>query len=112
MRNTNTGGSRLKNRKSGELYQAIQEKQLEILFTGESTYWPTDINKSPDLLDFFIFQGLSHDSLDIRPNLECASNYTPIIATISIHIITHPKPPKLHNSQTNWEAFRTQIEEN
>jgi hypothetical protein len=22
------------------------------------------------------------------------------------------KPPKLHNNQTNWEAFRNQIEEN
>jgi hypothetical protein len=35
-----------------------------------------------------------------------------MIATISTQIITHQKPPKVHNSQTNWEAFRTQIEEN
>jgi hypothetical protein len=95
-----------------ELYQTIQEKQLEILSTGEPTYWPTDINKTPDLLDFFIFKGLLHNSLYIRPNLEIASDHTPIIATISTHIITHQKPPKLHNSQTNWEAFRTEIEEN
>jgi hypothetical protein len=46
--------------------------------------------------------------LDINPNLEIASDHTPIIATISTHI----KTPKLHNSQTNWEAFRTHIEEN
>jgi hypothetical protein len=38
-------------------------------------------------------------------------DHTPIIATISTHNITHQKPPKLHNSQTNWEAYRTQIEE-
>jgi hypothetical protein len=48
----------------------------------------------------------------MRTNLEVASDHPPIIATISTHIITHQKPPKLHNSQTNWEAFRTQIEEN
>jgi hypothetical protein len=60
---------------------------------------------------FFIFKGLSHNSLYIRHNLQTAS-ITPIIATISTHIITHQKLPKLHNSQTNWEAFRTQIEEN
>jgi hypothetical protein len=35
-----------------------------------------------------------------------------MIATGSTHIITHQKPPKLHNSQTNWEALRTDIEEN
>jgi hypothetical protein len=29
-----------------------------------------------------------------------------------MHIITHQKPPKLHNSQTKWEAFKTQIGEN
>jgi hypothetical protein len=52
---------------------------------GESTYWPTDINKTPDLLDFFIFKVLLHNSLDIRPNLEIASDHTPIIATISTH---------------------------
>jgi hypothetical protein len=55
-------GSRLINPKVRELYQTIQEKQLEILSTGEPTYWPTDINKTPDLLDFFIFKGLSHNS--------------------------------------------------
>jgi hypothetical protein len=67
---------------------------------------------APDLLDFFIFKGLLHNSLDIRPNLEIASDHIPIIATISTHIITRQKPPKLHNSQINWEALRTQIEEN
>jgi hypothetical protein len=100
------------NPKGRELYQTIQEKQLEIISTGKPTYWPTDIHKTPDLLDFFIFKGLSHNSLDLRPNLEIASYHTPIIATISTHIITRQKPLKLHNSQTNWEAFRNKIEEN
>jgi hypothetical protein len=45
--------------------EIIQEKQLEILSTGELTFWPTDINKNLDLLDFFIFKGLSHNSADI-----------------------------------------------
>jgi hypothetical protein len=81
-------GSCLINSKCRELYQTVQEKQLEVLSTGEPTYWPTDINKTPDLLDFFIFKGLSRNSLDIRPNLEIASDHTPIIATISTHIIS------------------------
>jgi hypothetical protein len=107
-------GSRLINPTGHELYQTVQEKPLEILSTGEPTYWPTGINKTPDQLHFFIFKVLSHNSLDVRtnPRLGIASDLTPIIATISTHIITRRKPPKLHNSQTNWEAFRTQIEEN
>jgi hypothetical protein len=58
MRNTNTGV----NPKDHKLYETIQEMKLEILSTGEPTYWPTDINKTPDLLDFFIFKGLQHNS--------------------------------------------------
>jgi hypothetical protein len=34
------------------------------------------------------------------------------MATNSAHIITHQKPAKLHNGQTNWEAFRTKNEKN
>jgi hypothetical protein len=105
-------GSRLINPKCRGLYQSIREKQLEILSTGDPTYWQTYINKTPDLLDFFIFKSLSHNFLDIRPNLEIVSDHTPIIATISTHIITHQKPPKLHNSKTHWEAFRNEIEDN
>jgi hypothetical protein len=54
-------GSRLISLKGRELYQTIQEKQLEILSTGEPTYWPTDINKTPGLLDVSIIKGLSHN---------------------------------------------------
>jgi hypothetical protein len=79
---------------------------------GEPIYWPTDINKTQDLLDLFTFKRLLHNSLDKKLNLEIASDHTPIMTTISTHIITHQKPRKLHNSQTNWEAFRAQIEEN
>jgi hypothetical protein len=73
---------------------------------------PTDIKKTPDLPDFFIFKWLSHGSLDIRTNLEIASYHTPIIATISTHIITHQKPPRLHKIKKYREAFRPQTDEN
>jgi hypothetical protein len=46
------------------------------------------INKTRDLLDF-IFKGPSHNSLDIRPNLEIALDLTTIITTISTHITIH-----------------------
>jgi hypothetical protein len=57
-------GSRLNNPKGRKLHQTIQKKQLEILSTGKP-----DINKTPDLLDFFTFKGLLYNSLGIRHNL-------------------------------------------
>jgi len=49
-------GSRLTNTKGNELHQAIQEYHCEVLTTGKPTYWPTDLNKIPDLIDFFLSQ--------------------------------------------------------
>jgi hypothetical protein len=86
------------------------KKSIHILV--EPTYWPTDVTKTPDLLDYFIFKGLSDIFLDIQPNLEIASDHIPKIVTISTHVITRQEPTKLHNSKINWEAFRNQSEEN
>jgi hypothetical protein len=105
-------GSTLTTLKGRELYKTIKENKLEILSTGEPTYWPTDVNRTPDLIDFFIFKGLSHNYLDIKPNLEIASDHTPIIATISTHILTRKQPSKLHTRNINWDVFRNQIDEN
>jgi hypothetical protein len=74
---------------------------------GEPTYWPTDINKTPDLLDFFIFKGLLHNSLDIRQSRYSIGSHT----NNRHHQYRYYNSPKLHNNETNWEAFRTQIEE-
>jgi hypothetical protein len=76
---------------------------------GEPTYWPTNINKTPDVLHFFIFERLSHHSLGIKPNFrDSIRSHT----NNCDHQCTYYNSPELHNSQTNWEAFRTQIEEN
>ena len=47
-------GSRLTNTKGNKLHQAIQEYHCEVLTTGKPTYWPTDLNKILDLIDFFV----------------------------------------------------------
>jgi hypothetical protein len=72
---------------------------------------PTDVTKTPDLLDYYTFKGLSNNDLDIQPNVETASDYTPMIVTISTHIITRQKSTKLHNCKIDWEGFRNQNEE-
>ena len=47
-------GSRLTTTKGSELNKAIQETGGSFHSTGKPTYWPTDPNKIPALLDFFI----------------------------------------------------------
>ena len=47
-------GARLTTTKGKELREAIREMGCNYHTTGKPTYWPTDIGKIPDLLDFFI----------------------------------------------------------
>ena len=52
-------GSRLIAPKVRNLLHVIQHNDLNYLSTGEPTYWPADLNKNPDLLDFAITNGIS-----------------------------------------------------
>ena len=58
-------GSRLTTTKGRDLSKVLQEKNSSFLSTGSPTYWPTDDNKIPDLLDFFITNGISTTYTDI-----------------------------------------------
>jgi len=55
-------GSRLTTTKGRELSKVIQEKNYSFLSTGTPTYWPTDGNKIPDLIDFFVTNGISQNT--------------------------------------------------
>ena len=83
----NVWGSRLTTTKGRELLKATQEQNYLYLSTGTPTYWPTDSNKTPDLLDFFVTKGISSGYTDIQPCYDLTSDHSPIIATISTSII-------------------------
>jgi hypothetical protein len=52
-------GARLITPKGRNLLHAINRQNCKYLSTGEPPYWPTDPNKLPDLLDFFILHGIT-----------------------------------------------------
>lgn len=61
-------GSRLTITKGRELHNVIRELGCDYHFMEKPTYWPTDVNKIPDLLDFFITRKLSANFVDIEQN--------------------------------------------
>ena len=71
-------GSRIKTPR-GRTLEKYRTNNLNILSTGKTTYWPTDLNKTSDLLDFAVIKGLNANKLKITPNLELNSDHTPII---------------------------------
>ena len=99
-------GSRLTTKKGRELSKMLQEKNYSFLSTDSPKYWPTDDNKIPDLLDFFITTGISKTYVDIQASCDLTSDHTPIIATISTSSAVRQPPPRVYNLQTNWETYR------
>ena len=45
--------------KSRELFHAIIALNLSVISTDQPTYWPSDKNRIPDLLDFVVTEGIS-----------------------------------------------------
>ena len=99
-------GSRLVTARGKNLPKSITTNNLNYLTTYEPTYWPTDTNKIPDLLDFIITKNISPRYVQINSSTELSSDHTPVIATVGSAIIENPPNGLIHNQLTNWQLFR------
>lgn len=105
-------GSRLTTTKGRELYSAASELKCDFESSGHPTYWPTDTNKTPDLLDFFITRGLSSHYLKTEHCLDLNSDHSPVILTLSDSVITSDVPPRLTNPRTDWSKYQSFLTNN
>lgn len=103
-------GSRLTTTKGKNLLAACRQLNCETLSTGKPTYWPTDPNKIPDLIDFFIVKNISTNYLLIEEGWDMNSDHSPILLTLSDNIIKKENPPRLTNKWTDWPNFRLDLE--
>ena len=104
--------SRLTTTKGRELAKVIQAQNYSYLLTGSPTYWPTVANKIPDLLDFFITNGISATYADVQATYDLTSYHTPIIVTISTTIVVRQPALRLHTSYTNWALYKSVVRDN
>ena len=99
-------GSRLVTARGKKLLKSITTNNLNYLTTYEPTYWPTDTNKIPDLLDFFIIKNISPRYVQVNSSTALSSDHSPVIATVGSAIIENPPNGLIHNQLTNWQLFR------
>ena len=76
------------------------------IFNGTPRYWPTDGNKIPVLLDFFVTNGISSTYTNIQSSYDLTSDHSLIIATLSTSVIVRKPTPRLYNSKTNGDTYR------
>lgn len=103
-------GSRLRNSKGRQLMRTISRDQLVCFSSGQPTYWPSDINKIPDLLDFAVAKGVNHSCVTVDSCYELSSDHSPVIITMQTHPVHIPRPDMITNSLTNWEKYREYLE--
>jgi hypothetical protein len=99
-------GSRLTTPRGRELQLAVDNNHFNIISTGEPTYWPSDVNKLPDLIDFCVTRGISNNYIHCESSTELSSDHSPVIITLTSQIQTKLKPCRLHNNNTDWLMFR------
>lgn len=105
-------GSRLITPKKGrDLLNAIKSSSCEFHSSKSPTYWPTDCNKVPDLLDFYITKGISSSCIEVQEIADLSSDHTPVLMNISSRVIKKQKKPTLTNKYTDWDSFRNNMDE-
>ncbi|XP_045453923.1 fatty acid synthase-like [Melitaea cinxia] len=105
-------GSRLTTSRGRSLKECLHSNHLLTLSTGSPTYWPTDPEKTPDLLDFFITKNVCPQYTSVESSLDGSSDHSPIILRISSIIPTSDRGcESLHNFKTDWYGFRDLLNE-
>ena len=102
-------GSRLCNPKGRNLYSAVLKNNLDISSPGQPTYWPSDHNKIPDLIDFAVTKGIHRDLISARVLNDLSSDHSPI----TFEIYEDPKlvvgTQKLTSHNTNWLQYKKYV---
>jgi endonuclease/exonuclease/phosphatase (EEP) superfamily protein YafD len=79
----------------------LESNNFRHLSSGEPIYWPTDRNKLPDLVDFYVTKGIPCNFVDAKSCLELSSDHSPVLVTLSTQAILRVPEPRLCNRKTD-----------
>lgn len=105
-------GSRLINPKGRQLHKATVDMNLDCISHGEPTYWPKDLNKIPDLLDFYITKNISRNYTKIEKCEDLSSDHSPVILNQTKVAIPSEPSTRIYNQNTDWDKYKEIIAQN
>jgi hypothetical protein len=74
----------------------MERNNLKRLSTGEPTYWPSDKNKLPALVDFYVTEGIPQDFAVAKSCFDLSSDHSTVfIALTNITCAESRKTTKL-----------------
>jgi hypothetical protein len=83
----------------------MEQVNLNHISTREPTYWPSDCNKLPDLLDFCVTKGIPRNSALPTSCFDLSSDHSPVLITLTPCALNQAPQPSLCN-KTNWDYYR------
>lgn len=101
-------GSRLNNPRGRNLYNSLTSNNYAFISPPAPTYWPTALNKQPDILDFFVTNNLNTFS-SIHFIDELSSDHSCLELTLSSAPICMPLKPSLTRGRIDWDAFASNV---
>jgi endonuclease/exonuclease/phosphatase family metal-dependent hydrolase len=75
-------GSRLITPRGHEVFNTMERNNLKHVSTGESTYWPSDRNKLPNLADFCVTMGIPQAFAVAKSCFDLSSDHSPVLITL------------------------------
>lgn len=103
-------GSRVTRTRGRELLHVIRKLGCNFHSSGNPTYWPTDLNKIPDLVDFFISKRVSSNFISIENCYDFSSDHSAVLLYLSEDIVKKATKPVLTNSSTDWLSFKLDLD--
>jgi hypothetical protein len=73
---------------------------------GKPTYWPSDRNKLPELVDFCVAKGIPQDFAVVKFHFDFSSSNSLILITLTVDALKQEKEPCLSNEYTNCDDLR------
>jgi len=98
-------GSRLITPRGRALWNTVTKCGYDVTSAGKPTYWPSDIRKTPDLIDFAVMKKVRREQITAESSLELSSDHSPTI----VYINEYSNAKDVEDSktyQTNWLKFK------
>lgn len=94
------------------MIKVIANRNLYAVSHGTPTYWSIDLNKIPDVLDFFLTNGISNNYMQTESTPDLSSHHSPILITLSTTVKFREKKSVLTTKRTNWNLFQQILTDN
>ena len=87
----------------------MQIMNLSYISSGSPTYWRSDLNKTPDLIDFCVTKGIPINHTKFESCFELSSDHTSVLVTLFDRFKCNDASATLYSKQTNWDQFRLKV---